>query len=157
MPASAQRNAGRGGLAYMPDQLLSNTSYNMQLGMVEMADNLARYGGSYILTAAAYNAGPGNVSKWINTYGDPRSPVVDPLDWIEEIPFAETRNYVQRVMENMEIYRNRISGRDEPLRIVADLYRPRAPDVRPLPSAPAPAPPAPVTRAESAAGRISGR
>ncbi|MFL5240049.1 MAG: lytic transglycosylase domain-containing protein [Rhizomicrobium sp.] len=155
MPASAQRDAGRGGLAYMPDQLLSNTSYNMQLGMVEMAENLARYGGSYILTAAAYNAGPGNVSKWINTYGDPRSPVVDPLDWIEEIPFAETRNYVQRVMENMEIYRNRISGRDEPLRIVADLYRPRAPDVRPLPPAPAPA--APVTRAESAAGRVSGR
>jgi len=61
------------------------------------------------------------------------------------------------VMENMEVYRNRVSGRDEPLRIVADLYRPRAPDVRPLPPAPAAAPAAPVTRAETSAGRVSGR
>jgi soluble lytic murein transglycosylase len=60
------------------------------------------------------------------------------VDWIEEIPFAETRNYVQRVMESMEVYRNRLSGRDEPLRILSDLYRPRAPDVRTLP-APVPA------------------
>lgn len=136
MPASAKRDAERGGVAYLPDQLLSNPSYNMRLGMVELAENLASYNGSYILTAAAYNAGRGNVNKWINTYGDPRSPVVDPLDWLEEIPFAETRNYVQRVMENMEVYRNRLSGRDEPLRILADLYRPRAPEVRPLPTPP---------------------
>jgi soluble lytic murein transglycosylase len=139
MPASAKRDAERGGVGYLPDQLLSNPSYNMRLGMVELAENLASYNGSYILTAAAYNAGRGNVNKWINTYGDPRSPVVDPLDWLEEIPFAETRNYVQRVMENMEVYRNRLSGRDEPLRILADLYRPRASDVRPLPAGPPPA------------------
>jgi soluble lytic murein transglycosylase len=138
MLASAKHNAGRSGVAYLPDQLLSNPTYNMQLGMVELAENLASYDGSYLLTAAAYNAGRGNVKKWINTYGDPRSPVVDPVDWIEEIPFAETRNYVQRVMESMEVYRNRLSGRDEPLRILSDLYRPRAPDVRTLP-APVPA------------------
>jgi soluble lytic murein transglycosylase len=136
MPASARRDADRGGLSYLPDQLLSNPAYNMQLGMVELAEDLATYGGSFILTAAAYNAGRGNVNKWINTYGDPRSPVVDPLDWLEEIPFAETRNYVQRVMESMEVYRNRLSGRDEPLRILADLYRPRTPDVRILPAPP---------------------
>jgi soluble lytic murein transglycosylase len=134
MLASAKHDAGRSGVAYLPDQLLSNPTYNMQLGMVELAENLASYDGSYLLTAAAYNAGRGNVKKWINTYGDPRSPVVDPVDWIEEIPFAETRNYVQRVMESMEVYRNRLSGRDEPLRILADLYRPRAPDVRTLPA-----------------------
>ena len=68
---------------------------------------------------------------------------MSPIDWIEEIPFTETRNYVQRVLENMEVYRNRLSGRDEPLRILVDLYRPRAPDVRPLPVPPA--------RAENAA------
>src|SRR5947199_10795407 len=106
--------------------------------MVEMAEDLATYGGSYVLTAAAYNAGRGNVNRWIAAYGDPRSPVVDPLDWIEEIPFGETRNYIMRVLENTEVYRNRLSGRDEQLRILTDLYRPRAPDARPLP-APAPA------------------
>ncbi|MBV9571177.1 MAG: lytic transglycosylase domain-containing protein [Alphaproteobacteria bacterium] len=152
MPDSARRNAGRAGIAYLPNQLLSDPAYNMKLGMVEMAENLASYGGSYLLTAAAYNAGRGNVTKWIGLYGDPRSPVVDPLDWIEEIPFAETRNYVQRVLENMQVYRNRISGRDEPLRILADLYRPRSPDVRPLPAI-SPAPRSEGNAPESVAGR----
>ena len=154
MPDSARRNAGRAGVAYLPNQLLSDPAYNMKLGMVELAENLASYEGSYLLTAAAYNAGRGNVNKWIRLYGDPRSPVVDPLDWIEEIPFAETRNYVQRVLENMQVYRNRISGRDEHLRILADLYRPRAPEVRSLPT-PAPAPGLRSERAvpESVAGR----
>jgi soluble lytic murein transglycosylase len=106
----------------------------MQLGMVELGDNLGYYGGSYVLAATAYNAGRTNVNRWIAAYGDPRSPVVDPLDWIEEIPFGETRNYIMRVLENTEVYRNRISGRDEPLRILTDLYRPRAPDARSLPA-----------------------
>jgi soluble lytic murein transglycosylase len=134
MPSSAKRSAGLAGVAYRPNDLLSDTTYNEQLGMVELSDDLATYGGSYILTAAAYNAGKGNVNRWLDTYGDPRSPTVDPIDWIEEIPFKETRNYVQRVLENTEVYRNRLSGRDEPLRILADLYRPRAPDARALPA-----------------------
>lgn len=133
MPASAQLDAKRGNLPFLPNQLLSNTTYNMQLGMIELGDNLGYYGGSYVLAATAYNAGRTNVNRWISTYGDPRSPVVDPLDWIEEIPFGETRNYIMRLLENTEVYRNRISGRDEPLRILTDLYRPRAPDVRTLP------------------------
>lgn len=134
MPSSAKHDAARGGLQYVPTQLISNPAYNMRLGMIELSENLATYSGSYLLTAAAYNAGRGNVRKWIAAYGDPRSPTVDPLDWIEEIPFAETRNYVQRVLENTEVYRNRISGRDEPLRILPDLFRPKVPDARGLPA-----------------------
>jgi soluble lytic murein transglycosylase len=137
MPASAKRDAGLAGFAYRPSDLLSNPVYNARLGMVELADNLSRYGGSYLLAAAAYNAGKTNVNRWLATYGDPRTSAVNPIDWIEEIPFTETRNYVQRVLENTEVYRNRLSGRDEPLRILVDLYRPRAPDVRPLPVPPA--------------------
>ena len=67
--------------------------------------------GSYILTFASYNAGPGNVRKWIDAYGDPRKPDVDPIDWVERIPFSETRNYVQRVMENLQVYRRRLGQR----------------------------------------------
>lgn len=73
--------------------------------------------GSHVLTFASYNAGGGNVMKWVRAYGDPRKPGVDPVDWIERIPFSETRNYVQRVMENLEAYRQRFEGSEpEPAR-----------------------------------------
>jgi soluble lytic murein transglycosylase len=134
MPDSARRDAQLLGLAYRPQALMDDVPYNMQLGMAELAKNLADWGGSYVLTAAAYNAGPGNVRKWIASFGDPRDARIDPIDWIEQIPFSETRNYVQRVIENMEVYRSRLSGRDEPLRILADIYRPNAPQIGPLPS-----------------------
>src|SRR5690606_18949852 len=71
----------------------------------------------------AYNAGASRVRQWVTKYGDPRSTAVDPIDWIENIPFSETRNYVQRVMENMEIYRGRLSGQAEQVRIDKDLRR----------------------------------
>ncbi len=80
--------------------------------------------------------------NWVDTYGDPRNPGVDPVDWIESIPFPETRNYVQRVIENIEVYRNRLSGRDRQLSIIADLYRPgtvEADSTRPIPVPQAPA------------------
>ena len=80
-------------------------------------------------TSAAYNAGPTNAKRWLAAYGDPRSASVDPIDWIEQIPFNETRNYVQRVVENLEIYRGRLAGRDQSLRILADLYGANAPKV----------------------------
>jgi soluble lytic murein transglycosylase len=97
----------------------------MQLGMTECRGQLDRFGGSWVLAAAAYNAGPNNVRRWLASNGDPR--VTDPLDWIEQIPFGETRNYVQRVLENAEVYRARQAGRDAPLRILADLYAPNPP------------------------------
>jgi soluble lytic murein transglycosylase len=132
MPESARVAASQAGLPYRPNDLTTDTSYNMQLGMTELGSRLADYNGSLILAAAAYNAGPGNVSKWLNTYGDPRSPTTDPIDWIEEIPFNETRNYVQRVLDNTEVYRVRLTGREEPLQIVRDVYFPRTADIRVL-------------------------
>lgn len=137
MPESASHLATLNGLGYSLSGLIQDPTYNMELGMTELSRDLADWGGSYVLAAAAYNAGPGNVRKWIAIYGDPRDARVDPIDWIEQIPFSETRNYVQRVLENVEVYRNRLSGRDEPLQILTDLYRPDAPQVFPLRYAPA--------------------
>jgi soluble lytic murein transglycosylase len=99
----------------------------MELGMAELSGDLAEWNGSYVLASAAYNAGRGNARKWVADMGDPRNPLVDPVDWIEQIPFSETRNYVQRVLENVQVYRNRLAGRDQPLEILRDLYRPYAP------------------------------
>ena len=103
-------------------RLLDDPVYNAQIGTAELGDVIAQFGGSYILAFASYNAGPHRVKEWIEQYGDPRSPKTDPIDWIERIPFAETRNYVQRVIENMQIYRARI-GNDSRLLIEADLRR----------------------------------
>jgi soluble lytic murein transglycosylase len=110
-------------LPYRPNDL-SKPDYNMQLGMATISEYLERWEGSYILAIASYNAGPSNVRNWIEDYGDPRDANVDPIDWIESIPFPETRNYVQRVLENLEVYRNRLSNSDQKLGIIADLYRP---------------------------------
>jgi soluble lytic murein transglycosylase len=125
MPASARVDARQGGLPYQPGALLTDPDYNIQLGMIEYARYLANWGGSNVLAAAAYNAGPTNMRRWLAN-GDPRTGA-DPIDWIEEIPFSETRNYVQRVLENMEVYRSRLAGRDMPLMILADLYAPLSP------------------------------
>ena len=125
MPASARTAAKAINQPYRPEALMADTVYNMQLGMAEWRGHLDRYGGSWILAIASYNAGPGNVKKWLAAYGDPRT--ADPIDWIEQIPFGETRNYVQRVLENTEVYRARLAGKDVPLRILADLYAPNAP------------------------------
>jgi len=104
----------------------------LKVGMTELAQDLSEWSGSYVLAAAAYNAGPGNVRRWIAEFGDPRDARVDPVDWIEQIPFEQTRNYVQRVLENTEVYRNRLAGRDQKLQIMADLYRPDAPQTKVL-------------------------
>ena len=126
MPASAKVAAKQAQLPYRPGALLSDTRYNMQLGMTEYRVHLDRYGGSWVLAAAAYNAGPNNAKKWL-TNGDPRAG--DPIDWIEQIPFGETRNYVQRILENAQVYRARLAGKDAPLKILQNLYAPGQPDM----------------------------
>jgi soluble lytic murein transglycosylase len=94
----------------------------VQFGSAELGDVIRDYRGSYIMAFAAYNAGRGRVKSWLAKYGDPRDPKVDPIDWVERIPFSETRNYVQRVMENFQVYRVRFGGPSR-LTIEADLRR----------------------------------
>ena len=96
--------------------------YNAALGAAELGGLIEDYRGSYIMTFAAYNAGRGSVKKWIERYGDPRDSKVDAVDWVEQIPFSETRNYVQRIMENLQVYRARFGGGTR-LQIEADLHR----------------------------------
>ncbi|MET0743529.1 MAG: lytic transglycosylase domain-containing protein [Microvirga sp.] len=114
MPATAKRTAQRFGLPYDPDRLISDPSYNAKLGSAHLGELMEDWKGSTILAFASYNAGGGNVKKWIDAYGDPRKPQVDMVDWIERIPFHETRNYVQRVMENLAVYRQRLEPRPQP-------------------------------------------
>jgi soluble lytic murein transglycosylase len=133
MPAAAKTNARAGGLPYRPNDLITDTDYNIQLGMIEFTRHYASWGNSLVLAIAAYNAGPGNVRKWVAANGDPSNGSVDAIDWIERIPFGETRNYVQRVLENQAVYKNRLAGRDTPLTILSDVYAPGAvPDMAPL-------------------------
>ncbi len=141
MPNSVRHFASVGGLPYRPNDLTTDPTYDLQVGMTELAGELSDWGGSYVLAIAAYNAGPNNVRRWITQYGDPRDSRVDPIDWIEEIPFSETRNYVQRVLENTEVYRNRLAGHDLKLQILSDIYRPDAVQSKPLLYTPPPPPP----------------
>jgi len=115
MPATAKRTAERFGVGYNLDRLVEDPSYNAKLGSAHLSELMQDWRGSLILTFASYNAGGGNVRKWINQYGDPRQAHVDPIDWVERIPFSETRNYVQRVMENLNVYRHRLGGEDRPI------------------------------------------
>jgi soluble lytic murein transglycosylase len=138
MPDTGRKMARIAGMAYDQHSLLYDTEYNMQLGMGELQHQLDNWGGSYILAIAAYNAGPSNVKRWIAQFGDPRTAGIDPVDWIESIPFGETRNYVQRVIENMQVYRNRLAGTEQPSRILADLYRPNPPQASVLKYVPPP-------------------
>ncbi|MEO6040827.1 MAG: lytic transglycosylase domain-containing protein [Croceibacterium sp.] len=103
MPGTAREEAGKAGIAYMSASLVNDPSYNVQLGNNYIERMYARYG-SYPLAIAAYNAGPGNVNKWLAANGDPRTGAIGWIDWIERIPISETRNYVQRVLENAVVY-----------------------------------------------------
>ena len=106
-PAAGRDTAKRFGVAYDWDRLQKDPAYNTQLGAGEISGLLKDYRGSLILTFAGYNAGRGRVQQWMAQHGDPRDPKVDAVDWVERIPFSETRNYVQRVMENLQVYRQR--------------------------------------------------
>jgi len=119
-PEAGRDTCKRFGCKYDVKRLKNDSPYNLQLGAAELGGVIEEYRGNYILAFAAYNAGRGRVQEWIARFGDPRDPKVDPVDWVERIPFMETRNYVQRVMENMQIYRTRF-GTNAPLTIESDL------------------------------------
>jgi len=121
-PEAAIDTARRFKAVYNHGRLLSDPVYNMQMGAAELSNLFMGYNGSYILTFAGYNAGRGRVKQWIAAYGDPRDPHVDPVHWVERIPLSETRNYVERVMENLQVYRARFGGGSK-LMIEADLRR----------------------------------
>ncbi|GMM93006.1 lytic transglycosylase domain-containing protein [Qipengyuania sp. MTN3-11] len=104
MPATAREEAGRAGMQYMTASLIDDAEYNIRLGSNHIERLVSYYDGSYPLAIAAYNAGPGNVNKWLRANGDPRTGAVSWERWIEEIPFFETKNYVQRVIENAAVY-----------------------------------------------------
>lgn len=123
MPATAEHMATLAGVEYDLDRLGTDPLYNATLGTEYLSRMLNKFGGSYILATAAYNAGPGRVDEWIRTFGDPRKPGVDPVVWIETIPFSETRNYVMRVLEALHVYRARLEGRTGPVRLTADMTR----------------------------------
>ena len=112
----------RAGVGFDLGRMKTDPVYNAALGAAELGGLIEDYRGSYIMTFAAYNAGRGSVKKWVERYGDPRDPKVDAVDWVELIPFSETRNYVQRIMENLQVYRFRFGGGTR-LQIEADLHR----------------------------------
>src|SRR5260370_15120089 len=109
-PEAGRDTAKRFGVSYDWDRMVSDPVYNTQMGAAELSALLSEYKGCHIMTFAGYNAGRGRVRDWIKAFGDPRDPKVDPVDWVERIPLSETRNYVQRVMENLLVYRVRFDS-----------------------------------------------
>jgi soluble lytic murein transglycosylase len=139
-PAAGRDTAKRFGVAYDWSRLVSDPVYNTQLGAGEISGLLKDYRGSLILTFAGYNAGRGRVQQWMAQHGDPRDPKVDAVDWVERIPFSETRNYVQRVMENLQVYRQRFGEKTATVELnlhraatVQHLSEPAAIDARAVP------------------------
>ncbi|MDD3447334.1 MAG: lytic transglycosylase domain-containing protein, partial [Zavarzinia sp.] len=124
MPGTAKLVAKSLGLRFEQGRLTTDPRYNMTLGVAHLDELLGDFGGSYTMVIGAYNAGGGRIDRWIDRYGDPRSSTVDVIDWVERIPFGETRNYVQRVLENTQVYRLRLSGgKPVPIGIARDLLR----------------------------------
>ena len=110
LPGTAKLMARKTGQPYKPKALTTDAAYNATLGAAYLSEQLDNFGNSYILTFAGYNAGPNRVRKWIDAYGDPTGKDIETVvDWVERIPFTETRNYVQRVMENYQVYKARLT------------------------------------------------
>ena len=110
MPRTAYSISRSLGLKYSRSRLTNDYKYNLIIGRAYLKSLLKRYRGSYVLTIAAYNAGPKAVKRWLDRFGDPRSEEIDAVDWIEMIPFDETRDYVQRVLASLQVYRRRLGG-----------------------------------------------
>jgi soluble lytic murein transglycosylase len=122
MPGTAQVIARRLGMSYAAGEL-EDPDYNMQLGSAYLGQLVGQFSGSYVMASAAYNAGPGRPTEWTVLCGDPRSGSTDPIDYIECIPFSETRDYVMRVLEATQVYRARLNGGTAPNTLAADLKR----------------------------------
>jgi soluble lytic murein transglycosylase len=122
MPGTARLIARQYGLPYSAGKLKGDPAYNVKLGAAHLADLVNEFGGSYVLTLVAYNAGPRRAREWVAEYGDPRGGQVDPIDWVESIPFQETRQYVQKVLQNTHVYRSRLAP-DTVRPMTADLMR----------------------------------
>ncbi len=119
LPGTAKQVARKHGLAYSKSKLTRDAGYNATLGAHYLAEHISDFNGSYILTFIAYNAGPSRANAWIESYGDPRGkPIDEVVDWVERIPFTETRNYVMRVTENYQVYKVRLGQKAD---IVGDL------------------------------------
>ncbi|MEH7829597.1 lytic transglycosylase domain-containing protein [Gemmobacter denitrificans] len=121
MPETAERTAKSLGLPFDLGRLTRDPAYNATLGSAYLAKLVEEFGPSVALVASGYNAGPGRPRRWITEFGDPRSAAVDVVDWVEMIPFSETRTYVMRVTESLVIYRARLRGTAGPVRITAEL------------------------------------
>jgi soluble lytic murein transglycosylase len=102
---------------------MQDPAYNTMMGSAYISDRMDEFSGSYILAIAGYNAGPGRARQWIKEFGDPRDGKVDPIDWIFRIPIEETREYVQKVLSNIQIYRARLGDEGNAVRLIADLHR----------------------------------
>ena len=136
MPHVARATAGQLDMPYDFQWLTDDPQYNLTLGMAHLEEVVTQYDGALVMALAAYNAGGHRVRRWVENYGDPRSGAIDPIDWVESIPFSETRNYVQRVIENLQVYRARQAGAEPTaLRIEDDLVGARF--GRDLPALPA--------------------
>ncbi len=123
LPATAKTVAKQNGLAFKRELLVDDPDYNIRLGSAYLGSLLSDYGGSYVLALAAYNAGPSRLRQWVAEHGDPRDPKVDVVDWVERISFSETRNYVQRIMETLAVYRHRLGPGRLALTLDQDLKR----------------------------------
>jgi soluble lytic murein transglycosylase len=123
MPGTAQKMAKELDLPFAANLLTADRVYNMRLGRAYLDEMLAEFGGSYVLAIAAYNAGPARVNQWIAQLGDPRVKGSDVIDWVESVPIGETRNYVQRVLENLQVYRLLLGNRESAFELAADLRR----------------------------------
>ncbi len=127
MPSTAKGLAKQVGVPYAVERLTGDAEYNVKLGSRYLGDLINDFSGSYVMAIAGYNAGPGRVRAWLKAYGDPRAGALDIVDWIELIPFDETRDYVQRVLENTQVYRTRLAGgKPVTLSLRDDLERPRS-------------------------------